>query len=95
MINKKSNIQKLTDQLQQWDVEIDELKGEADKARASSRADLINQIDELRDKKETAQDQLKLLQTANNNAWDDMKAGVEKSWSELKNAVSKASIQFK
>ncbi len=95
MEDKKSYLQKMADQLRQWDVEIDELKAKTDKAKTESRRELLEQIDELRAKKEAAQDRVKQLWEAGDDAWDDMKTGLEKSWTELKGAFSKASAKFK
>jgi predicted nucleic acid-binding Zn-ribbon protein len=95
MKNKESYLQKLANQLQQRDAEIVELKAKADKVATESKSELFLQIDELREKTETARNKLKQLQTAEDGAWEDVKAGVEKSWEELKGAFSKASARFK
>jgi len=95
MEDKKSYLQKMADQLKQWDTEIDELKAKAIKAKAGSRTELLGQIDKLRAKKETAQDKLKQLQAAGDGSWDEMKAGLERSWKEFKGAFSNASAKIK
>jgi DNA mismatch repair ATPase MutS len=95
MEDKKSYLQRMADQLKQWDIEIDELKAKAVKAKADSRIELNNQIDELRAKKKTAQEKLTQLQEAGDGAWGEMKAGLERSWTEFKGAFSKASEKFK
>lgn len=95
MENKKSYLQKLADQLHQRDVELDELKARAGKAQAGTKTALLNEIDELRLKKETAKLKLKQLQEAGDGAWDEVKAGVEKSWTELTGAFSNAFTKFK
>jgi chromosome segregation ATPase len=95
MEDKKSYLQKMADQLKQWDTQIDELKAKAIKAKAGSRTELFSQIDELRVKKETAQDKLKQLRKAGDGSWDGMKAGLERSWKEFKGAFSNASAKFK
>jgi hypothetical protein len=51
MEDKKSYLQKLANQLQQWDAEINELKMKADKVKTESRSELLNQIDEIREGK--------------------------------------------
>lgn len=43
-----------SDQLQQWDTEIDKLKASAGEGQADARTELLNQIDELRAKEKTA-----------------------------------------
>ncbi|MBN2011042.1 hypothetical protein JW960_16965 [candidate division KSB1 bacterium] len=95
MIDKKSYLQKSADKLQQWDADIDELKAKAAKAKAESKAEVAHQLDELQAKKENLQHMLKQLQTAGDGAWDDIRTGFERSWTELKGAYEKASAQFK
>jgi DNA repair exonuclease SbcCD ATPase subunit len=94
MEDKKSYLQNLADQLNQWDVEIDELNGRAGRAKAEARTEHLNEIEGLRAKKEAAQSQMKQLQAAGDDAWDDMKAGVEKSWTELTDAFASAFAKF-
>ena len=95
MEDKKSYLQKMADQLKQWDAEIVDLKVKAGKAKAESRTELLNQMDELRKKKETAQDKLKQLQEAGDGSWDEVKAGLERSWKEFKGSFLNASAKFK
>ncbi len=94
MEDKKYYLQNLADQLHQWDVEIDELNARAGKAKAEARAEHLNQIDDLCVKKEAVQSQMKQLQEAGDDAWDDIKAGVEKSWTELTGAFAGAFAKF-
>jgi len=94
MDDKQSYLQKLAAQLQQWDKEIDQLKVKADIAKAEAKTELLKQIDELRAKKQTAQGRLSELQAAGDEAWDDIKTGVEKSWTEMKGAFKSAMSKF-
>ncbi|MCI0556010.1 MAG: coiled coil domain-containing protein [Anaerolineae bacterium] len=94
MEDKKSYLQNLTDQLHQWDVEIDELNARAGKTNAEARTEHLNEIEDLRAKKDAAQSQMKQLQAAGDDKWNDMKAGVEKSWTELTDAFASAFAKF-
>jgi chromosome segregation ATPase len=94
MEDKKSYLQNFADQLHHWDVEIDELKARAGRAKAEARMGHLNQIDELSVKKEAAQRKMKQLQEAADEAWDDMKAVVEKSRMELMDAFAEAFAKF-
>jgi recombinational DNA repair ATPase RecF len=95
MEDKKSYLQKMADQLKEWDREINDLKARVSKARAESKTELLNQIDELHKKQENAHGKLKQLQDAGDDAWDEMKTGLERSWTEFKSAFSNASSKFK
>jgi predicted nuclease with TOPRIM domain len=93
--DKKSYLQNMAGQLKQWDSEINALKAKIDKAKAESKTELINEINELDSKKEKAKSKLKQLHKAGDGAWDEIKTGVEKSWTEFKGAFSNASAKFK
>jgi chromosome segregation ATPase len=94
MQDKKSYLQMLAEQLQELDTELDELKLQAHLAKAEAQDELQKQIEELRSKKEMAQGKLKQLQEAGDEAWDDLKTGVEKSWTELRGAFRSAIAKF-
>lgn len=94
MQDKKSYLEMLADQLRVWDTEIDELKVKAHLAKADAKDEFAKQIEELRVKKEAAQSKLQQLQEAGDEAWDDIKAGVEKSWAEMKGAFRSAFSKF-
>ena len=95
MEDKKSYLQKMADQLKQWDHEIDELKAKTVTAKTGSKTEILRQIDELRLKKKTAQEKLKQLREAGDGAWDMMKSGLERSLSEFKGAFSNSAAKFK
>lgn len=94
MEDKKSYLQMLADQLREWDTEIDELKVKAHLAKADAKDELAKQLEELRTKREAAQGKLQQLQEAGDEAWDDIKVGVEKSWTEMKGAFRSAMAKF-
>ena len=95
MENKKTYLQQMAEQLKQWDAEIEELKVKGAQTKVESRAEFLSQIDVLRAKKKSVQDKLKQLQEAGDGAWDEMKNGLERSWTEFKGAFTKASAKFK
>ncbi len=95
MEDKKSYLQKLAQQLQEWDTEMDDLKLKADRAKAGAKAEFQKQLEELRVKKEAAQSKFKELQGASDEAWDDLRTGMEKSWTELKSSFRSAVSKFK
>ena len=95
MGNKKYYLHQLADQLNQWGIEIDEMKAKAVKTKSGSRTEILNQIDELRVMRENAQDKLKKFQETGESAWDEMKADLKKSCSEFKGAYSKTLAKLK
>ena len=89
--NKESYLQRRTQQLQQWERVIDKLISRADKAKDISETDLRHHIVKIQVKKARTEVILRHLQEEGNGKWDDIKAGLEKSWKDLRKAFLKAS----
>jgi hypothetical protein len=81
--------------LKEWGIRIADLKAKADLAEANLKVEYLKQVDELRAKKEEAEAKLDELSKAGDDAWDTLKAGVEKAASDLKDSVKEAIAKFK
>lgn len=95
MSMKDAYQQKLQAQLDEWNADIDKLKARADKAEASVKLEYYKQIEDLRMKQGVASKKLTELKLAGDDAWEDLKAGVESAWNTLGEAVQSASSRFK
>jgi hypothetical protein len=95
MENRKAYIDKMATQLKRWDDELQQLKTIADRAKADAKTEYYRQIDDLRTKKENAQLKLNEVRNASDEAWGNLKAGLEKSWSTFKTAFDSAKAEFK
>ncbi len=95
MSMKEAYEKKLQAQLDEWEAGIDKLQAKADQAEAEAKIDYYKQIEELRAMKEAAGKKLSELQATGDDAWEDLKAGVESSWASLRNAVKSATSRFK
>jgi uncharacterized coiled-coil DUF342 family protein len=92
---KESYRQKLQAQLDEWGAEIDKLKARADRADADIKLEYYEQIDDLRVKQQAVTDRLAELKSASDDAWEDLKAGVESARFTLGEAVERAAARFK
>jgi predicted nuclease with TOPRIM domain len=92
---KESYRQKLQAQLDQWSAEIDKLKARAEKADADIRLEYFEQIEDLKVKQQAATDKLDELMSASDDAWEELKAGVESARFTLGEAVERAAARFK
>jgi len=93
--NKKSYLDKRSEQMQRWDKTIDKLIKRANKQKDADHTELRHHIVKLQVKK--ARTEVKLLQLgeAGREKWDILKAGMEKNWTELREAFLKASKRGK
>jgi predicted nucleic acid-binding Zn-ribbon protein len=89
MNEKNAYLQKLSEQLMHKEAELDKLKARVSAAKEDIRVELLKEIEDLHAKKEAAKGKIKQLQEAGDDMWDDVKAGAENSWSELRAAFSK------
>lgn len=95
MSMKEAYEQKLQAQLDKWSADIDKLKAKADSAEADLQLEYYKKIEELRSMQETAVDKLFELKDASDDAWQDIKAGVENAWDSLGNALNSFASRFK
>jgi len=95
MDKKKSYEQRLEAELNEWSAKIDVLKAKAAKTKADVEINFSEEIKMLEEKKNSAKEKLQQLQEAGDDAWVDLKSGIERAWSDLGSAISQAASRFK
>ena len=94
MSKKQAYEEKFKAQLDELNAKIDVLKAKAKQAEASVQADYYETIEDLKKKRSEAQNKLQKLRVAGDDAWEDMKQGVEESWTAFASAVKSAVSRF-
>lgn len=94
MSMKQAYVEKVQARLNEWDAEIEKLKARAEGAEADAKIEYHEQIETLREEQREAQAKLDELRAAGDNAWEDMKAGVQQAWDSLEHAAEKARSRF-
>jgi len=94
MQDRKAYIDKMAAQLKEWDDKIQELQVKAEKAKTDAKTEYQKEIQQLRQKRDEAQNKLNQLQQASDEAWQELRAGAEKSWNDLKRAFENARSKF-
>ena len=95
MSMKKAYQNKLQAQLDEWSAEIDKLKAKADRAEADAQLEYYKEIGELRSMQKEASSKLLELKNSSDDAWEDLKAGMDSSWNMVGNALKSAASRFK
>lgn len=95
MASRQAYVQKLNAQLKEWDAKLDQLSAKAQKATADARINYENELESLKARRAVANRKLEELGQRGENAWEDMKDGLEKVWDELGKAVEKVAARFK
>lgn len=95
MSTRDEYVEKLKARLDAWNADIDALESRARKAQADAQALYRTQIEVLRARSEQAKLQLELLRRASEGAWSEMRAGMEKAWDDMGEAVKAAAARFR
>lgn len=95
MENREEYQGKIEAQFSEWGGEIDRLKAKADKAAADTRQGYYDEIETLRVKQAAMHVKLQEMKTSSDNAWGDLKEGLDHSWNQVKDSFTKASSRFK
>jgi predicted nucleic acid-binding Zn-ribbon protein len=82
-------------QLQQMKADISKLKAQASEASADSQIQINKEIEDLEDKVDVGENKLKELSDASGDALEELKSGLDNSWSELSSSVKSAASAFK
>lgn len=95
MTNKEAYEKKLQARMDQWKAEIDRLKAQAAEAQADAQLAYNKQIEQLHSQQQEAQSKFDELRRSGDDAWQDLKGGVESAWDSLEQAVQTAASRFK
>lgn len=94
-MDKKAFINTLSSQITEWQKELTDLSARAEKAGAKAKSEFQSQMKDLNSKLDDAQSKLKQIQAVGPDAWEDVRDGFEKSWTELRGAFKAALSRFK
>lgn len=94
-MDRKAYIDKLAGQLKEWDAELEKMEAKTQKAKADIKADYESKIEELREKKEVAQNKLKEVKSASEDSWEELKSGAEDAFNDMKTAFKSALSKFR
>lgn len=95
MSKRSEYVEKMKTKLDEWNADIDKLEARAKIAEAELKTDYQEQIAVLKRQRDEAKVKLKTLESASDEAWEDIKTGVEMAWSSLNSAVNSALSRFK
>lgn len=92
---KEAYHEQLDAQLREWRAKLDQLKAKADGAEAAAKVEYYKQIESIKEKADVAQARLKELNESSGEAWESLKGGVERAWTDFKTAIEEAAGKFK
>jgi len=95
MIKRDEFIANLKTQLDEMSSEIDKLEKKVREIKEKSRAGVQKQITKLRGKRDAAFNKLQEIKNTNEDAWIDLKKGVENVVNSLKTGLAKTLSHYK
>lgn len=81
-------------QLDEWDAQIAQAEGRMKQIQTEGKAELQEQIDEMRAARSQAQERIDALQAASDEAWNDLQSGSLDAWRAIEDALNRASDRF-
>ena len=95
MSTKEAYKQKMEAELELAQAKLAEFKAQAKSSAADARIKHAKQADELEQKVDVTKAKLKELGEASDDAWEQLKVGVESAWGALSAAIRNAAAKFK
>jgi hypothetical protein len=95
MSTKEAYKQKIEAELELAQAKLAEFKAQAKISTADARIKHAKQVDELEQKVDATKVKLKELGEASDDAWKQLKVGVEAAWGALSAAIRNAAANFK
>ncbi len=95
MEKRDEYVEKMKTQLDQWNAEIAKWEAKARESQVEARADFDKRIEVVRQQREEALYQLRLMQAAAGDAWMEMVRGTDEAWARMREAFDKASSHFR
>ncbi|MGD8251127.1 MAG: hypothetical protein PVF20_02390 [Desulfobacterales bacterium] len=81
-------------QLESLDGKMKDLQHQAEELESDAKAAVVRKLEELRKKKDAAQEQLDRLKSSSADAWAALKIGLENAITELDRAMDEAAAEF-
>ena len=95
MENREVYQGKIEAQFSEWGSAIDRLKARADKAAADTKQGYYDEIATLHAKQASMQAKLEEIKTSSDDAWGDLKKGLDRSLNQVEDSFTKAAARFK
>ena len=95
MNKKEAYEKKVQAQIDEWNADIEKLKAKGAQAEADAHINYHDQIEELRQRKDTVSKKLAHLKEANDESWEDLKAGLEEGVDLFKSTVDSIKSRYK
>jgi hypothetical protein len=94
MTTRDQYVQGLKKQLDVWNIDLDRWTAKAREAQAEVQERYRRELDVIVAQRELARYNLRLLESASNDAWAELRVGAEDAWDRMRLAAAAASTCF-
>jgi choline dehydrogenase-like flavoprotein len=94
MITRDEYVAKLKTQLERWSADMATWESRAKAAQADAKVRYEQELKQLREQREKALYNLKLLEGASATAWSEFTRGADEAWDRMREAIAKARTHF-
>lgn len=94
MSKRHEYLDKLKAQLEEWEYDIDRLEARLEDAQGEAKVKMDKAITDLKAKQKDVQGKLKVIEEAAEDAWQDVRDGLELAWDSLKLGFLAAKSEF-
>jgi hypothetical protein len=95
MSKRDDYVDTLKAQLDQWNADIAKWEARSHEVQAGARTEFDARMEALRQQREQALYQLRLLQSAAGDAWLELMKGTDEAWARMREAFDKAGSHFR
>jgi len=95
MNSRDEYVRKMQAKLEEWNTDLDELVAKTNEVSADVRSEYKEQIASLKAKQAAARQKIEEVQKSGENAWEDLKSGIELAWTAIGEAVNSAKSRFR
>jgi nucleotide-binding universal stress UspA family protein len=92
---RKAYQEKIEGQLKDWGAKIDELRAKVERSKGEVKLKYEKQMEGLRNRRETVQKKLLEMKESGEEAWEGLKAGIEKGLEDLQDTFDQTVSKFK
>jgi uncharacterized coiled-coil DUF342 family protein len=94
MSTRKEYVEKLKARLDEWNAEIDLLEAKARQTGTQAERHYLDQVSELKRRREEAAHTLRQVQEASDEAWHKLKEGADRLWDNVSTTMQETKKAF-
>ena len=94
MSKRDEYVEKLKHKLDDWNEDIDELEAKADHVKADMKEKYQEELKVVHQQRETVKQKANELIESGEEAWEELRTGVEDAWHKLTEAIDWAHSKF-